>query len=151
MDQIIELEQRLHRDIALTQHMGLRVEEHSEIGLVLSAPLAKNLNHKQTAFGGSLNSLVTLAGWGMVYLLLKEIGRDAHIIIQESEISYLRPVKDDFQAICPPPQEEVLFKFQRMIRKKKIGRITLPAFIYYEKELAVSFQGSYVATVSSER
>ena len=151
MDLTQELEKRLRRDIAMTRHMGLRVEEYGDKGLVLSAPLAKNLNHKQTAFGGSLNSLVTLAGWGMVYLLLKEMGREANIIIQESEISYLKPVKDDFQAICPPPQEQVLFKFQRMIRKKKIGRISLPSFIYRKKELAVSFQGSYVATVFSER
>ncbi len=151
MDFSEELQQRFHRDIALTQHMGLQVDEYSDIGLVLSAPLARNLNHKQTAFGGSLNSLVTLAGWGMVYLVLKEMGREAHIIIQESEISYLRPVTDDFQAICPPAQDEALHKFQRMIRKKNIGRITLPCFIYHEKELAVSFQGSYVATVSSER
>ena len=145
MDLAKNLEQRLHRDIMLTQHMGILVKEYDTKGLVLSAPLEKNLNHKQTAFGGSLNSLVTLAGWGLVYLLLKEMEQQAHIIIQDSEISYLKPVTHDFQAICPQPEEVALRKFKKMILKKRVGRISLNCYIYEEGELAVSFRGSYVA------
>ncbi len=149
MDLVKELEQRFHRDIVLTQHMGLAVETYNENGLTLSAPLEKNLNHKQTAFGGSLNCLVTLAGWGMVYVLLREMDIDAHIIIQESKISYLKPVTEDFQAICPKPDDAMLHKFKKMLQKKRLGRIPLHCVIYEEDTLAVEFRGSYVATVTT--
>ncbi|MBF0288306.1 MAG: thioesterase domain-containing protein [SAR324 cluster bacterium] len=147
MDIVKELEERFHRDIPLTWHMGLSVETYDEQGLTLRAPLDKNINHKQTAFGGSLNCLVTLAGWGMVYILLKEMEIDAHIIIQESKISYLKPVTDDFQAICPKPDDAMLQKFQKMLQKKGLGRIPLHCVIYEEETLAVEFRGSYVASV----
>ncbi len=150
MNRLQELEKRLHRDIMITQHMGLLVKDYNEKGLVLSAPLERNLNHKQTAFGGSLNCLVTLASWGMVYLTLKEMKQAAHIIIQDSEISYLKPITHDFEAICPQPEEALLRKFKKMIQKKRVGRISLNCFIYEEGELAVSFRGSYVATAYSQ-
>ncbi len=40
-------------------------------------PLGPNRNHQQTAFAGSLNALCTIAGWGTVLLLLKELERTA--------------------------------------------------------------------------
>ncbi|MBF0279417.1 MAG: thioesterase domain-containing protein [SAR324 cluster bacterium] len=150
MNAIKDLEERLHRDIMLTQHMGLLVKSYDEKGLVLSAPLERNLNHKQTAFGGSLNCLATLAGWGTVYLILKEMQQQAHIIIQDSEISYLKPVTQDFEAICPQPEEMILRKFKKMIQKKRIGRISLNCLIYQGGEIAVSFRGSYVATAYTQ-
>ncbi len=39
--------------------------------LFLQAPLAANVNDKDNAFGGSLASLMTLAGWGWVNLQLR--------------------------------------------------------------------------------
>ena len=55
------LEAFLHEKIPLTRAMGLRVAESSAARLVLEAPLAANVNHLGTAFGGSLHALPTLA------------------------------------------------------------------------------------------
>lgn len=142
-----DLEELFHRDIVLTRHMGVQVKAYANDELVVGAPLALNLNHKQTAFGGSLNCLVTLAGWGMVYLILEEMGLDAQIIIQESQISYLKPIAQDFDAICLKPAEAMVGKFKKMVQKKGVGRLPLNVVIYVDDELAVTFRGSYVATV----
>lgn len=144
-----DLEELLHRDITLTQHMGLTVKKYDEDGLVLCAPLEKNLNHKQTAFGGSLNCLATLAGWGAVYFILREMDKKGHIIIQESNTSYLKPVTSDLEAICLQPEPKMLEKFKLMIRRKGIGRISLDCEIYQGDTLAVSYHGTYVATIFS--
>ena len=63
--------------------------------LRLSAPLAANVNDKGCAFGGSLTSLMTIAGWGIVSLTLAEAGLDADIYVADSRVRYLKPVFED--------------------------------------------------------
>ena len=52
-DTAARLQQTLHDDIPLTREMGLTVAAWDGRQLRLAAPLAPNLNHKCTAFGGS--------------------------------------------------------------------------------------------------
>ena len=61
-------------------------------------PLAPNVNDKGCAFGGSLVSLMTLAGWALVELALRQRGEDCDVFVGESHVRYLAPVWDDFQA-----------------------------------------------------
>ncbi|TFG38857.1 MAG: thioesterase, partial [Candidatus Aminicenantes bacterium] len=58
----------------ITKALGLRVIGRDGTDLIFSAPLAPNINHKGTAFAGSLNATATLAGWGTIWLLLREHG-----------------------------------------------------------------------------
>lgn len=59
-----ELERVLHHDIPLTRDMGMRVIDWHTHTLRLHLPLAPNVNHKSTLFGGSLYCGAVLAGWG---------------------------------------------------------------------------------------
>ena len=63
--------------------------------LTLGAPLAANVNDKGNAFGGSLCSLMTIAGWGLGFLRLAEAGLEADIYVADSRIRYLKPVYED--------------------------------------------------------
>ena len=63
--------------------------------LRLSAPLAANVNDKGCAFGGSLSSLMTIAGWGLAFLKLAEAGLEADIYVADSRVRYLKPVYED--------------------------------------------------------
>ncbi|MFT4180111.1 MAG: YiiD C-terminal domain-containing protein [Thermomonas sp.] len=65
--------------------------------LCLGAPLAANVNDKGCAFGGSLCSLMTIAGWGIGFLQLAEAGLDADIYVADSRIRYLKPVYEDLR------------------------------------------------------
>ena len=70
-----ELQHVLNHEIPLTSHLGLQVRGDADPeSLSFWAAISPNLNHKSTAFAGSLNSVLTLAGWGLVWLLLKEWG-----------------------------------------------------------------------------
>lgn len=63
--------------------------------LSLGAPLAANVNDKGCAFGGSLGSLMTIAGWGVAFLQLAEAALDADIYVADSRVRYLKPVYED--------------------------------------------------------
>lgn len=137
----------LHHDIPLTAEMGLEVLEWREQQLSLHLPLAPNVNHKSTMFGGSLYCGAVLAGWGWLHLRLKEEGiADGHIVIQEGQISYPLPVTGDAVAICPAPDAAVWKRFVVMYRRYGRARLTLGTRILNagSEDEAVRFIGQYV-------
>ena len=79
--------------------MGLRVVAHGASGFVVEAPVALNSNHLRTAFGGSINAVATLAAYGFLWLELNDAA--AHVVVAESSIRFLRPVRETIRAICP--------------------------------------------------
>jgi len=89
-------ERELLADIPLTRAMQLRVAGWNGDCLRLSAPLAPNINDKGCAFGGSMASLMTLAGWGLIVLKLRTLGLRCDVFVQDSTIRYLAPVWSDF-------------------------------------------------------
>ena len=48
-----DLTEYLHSHIPLTRHLGVRVAGLDDASARLCAPLAANLNHRDTAFGGT--------------------------------------------------------------------------------------------------
>ncbi len=78
--------------------MQLRLRDYDGDRLTIAAPLAPNINDKGCAFGGSLVSLLTLAGWGLIVLKLRALGTDCDVYVQDSAVRYLAPVWEDFIA-----------------------------------------------------
>lgn len=91
------LEQTL-RKIPLAAAMQIAVRAYDGDRLVLAAPLAPNVNDKGCAFGGSLASLLTLAGWGLILLKLEAAHIECDIYVQDSSIRYLAPLWSDLRA-----------------------------------------------------
>jgi len=143
----LETELREHFPVAAA--MDVRVAGVDESGLVLGAPLARNVNPKGTAFAGSLYALATLAGWGVVRLLTRASHLDCDIVIQESAVSYLKPVETDFEAICAPPDTQAWSRFATTLERKGKARIALDVSIHQDRDLALRFRGVYVALSSS--
>ena len=85
-------------EIPLARAMDLRLQHHDADMLRLCAPLAPNVNDKGCAFGGSLVSLMTLCGWGLVELALRRRGHRCDVFVGESAVRYLQPVWADFRA-----------------------------------------------------
>jgi thioesterase domain-containing protein len=81
--------------VAALQPRGARL--HEDV-LHLSAPLAANVNDKGCAFGGSLVSLMTLAGWGLVTLQLRRAGLEADVFVADTEVRYRAPLYADLDA-----------------------------------------------------
>ena len=86
----------IRESIPLAACMDLRLHSHDEEHLAIAAPLPPNINDKGCAFGGSLVSLMTLSGWGLVELALRRRGFDCDVFVAESAVHYLAPVWEDF-------------------------------------------------------
>jgi len=144
MDIENQLQQVLNNEIPLTNSIGIEVDSVTENCVCLKAPLENNINHKLTVFGGSLYSVSVLTGWSMVYVLLKRLNIEAHIVIHHSEIDYLLPVNEDFKACCESVSELKINKFIKMYKRKGRSRIMLDVFIMNGEKRAVHFTGDYV-------
>lgn len=142
------LQEVLHHEIPLSQQIGLVAQEYDGERLALRAPLAPNINHKSTAFAGSLTAVATLAGWGLVWLLLHEQGLSGVIVIHESATHYQHPVAQDFVATCRKPDARTVERFLDGLRRRGKARLPLTVEIAdSEGRVAVRFTGSYVAFV----
>jgi thioesterase domain-containing protein len=139
-----DLQATFYHEIPLTRHIGIQVIDYQNEQLTLSAPLKANINHKQTAFAGSLNAILTLAGWGQLWLILKEHDISGKIVIQDSSSNYLRPVNDNITAICKRPKPDQVEKLCQALLKHGKARIELSAAIYEGEKTAVDFKGRYV-------
>ncbi|MHB8425987.1 MAG: YiiD C-terminal domain-containing protein [Gammaproteobacteria bacterium] len=134
----------VHRYIPLVRHMQVRVAGFDAAGLTLTAPLAANINHQSTAFGGSLVSLATLACWGLTWLLLEQ-EHGTHIVISESHIIYLRPVTEALVAHCTLPDATLLESFFVTLKRRHKARLKLEAHVLQGKTLCARFTGTCVA------
>ena len=139
-----KLQTVLSEEIPITQAIGVKVENISLNSVELSAPLENNINHKSTAFGGSLYSIAVLAGWSLLYTQLANNNINAHIVIQESNIKYLLPVASDIHACCQISDQQEIEKLIKVFKRKGIARLNLVTEILQHNKLAVLFEGKYV-------
>jgi thioesterase domain-containing protein len=143
--QLAELQATLEREIPMCAQMGISVHKGNADGLVMRLPLDRNRNHQQTAFAGSLNALCTIAGWGSVFLLLKELNRRGSIVIRRSAIRYQEPVSSsEIYARCLPVTPEARQYFVEMLDDKGQAKLELTVEVSGADGPAVSFNGSYV-------
>ena len=138
-----QIEELFYSKIPITRALGVRVEEYDGRRLVLTAPLRENVNHLGTAFGGSLNALAVLSGYGLLWLELRDA--ECHIVIRDSSIHYDRPVRGDIRAVCVRPDEETVEAFKSQFRQRGKARIVLDATVEDGGTVAVRFRGTFVA------
>ncbi len=140
-----DLQSYLHNHIPLSKAMGIHVETATFDGVTLTAPLAPNINHRDTLFGGSASAVAILAAWTLLHVRLTEIGLPSRVVIQRNTMKYDKPVAEDFYAIALPPEPDNWHRFQTMLRKKHRARITIFATLHSNDEIAGKLEGDFVA------
>jgi len=139
------VEQYLHDHIPMTRHLGISVRAWDGESLHLSAPLEPNLNHRQTAFGGSVASVAIMAGWSLVHLRLLERDLECRLVIQTSHMEFLRAVETDFEAVATSPAGESWDRLFAGLERRSAGRIDVASDVLASGELVAEHTGRYVA------
>jgi thioesterase domain-containing protein len=109
--------------------LGLRIVEANQDCLRLQAPLAPNINDKGCAFGGSLSSLMTLSGWGLIVLRLAEAGLDADVYVADARIRYRAPLYADIEAVAVLAEDESWEVFLDTLRVRGRARLSVSAVV----------------------
>ncbi|MGL1930587.1 MAG: thioesterase domain-containing protein [Desulfotalea sp.] len=140
-----ELTSYIHTHIPLTSHLGAIVESYDGDLMEISAPLEANLNHRNTAFGGSISALGILSGWALLFIKLKESDLKKKLVIQRSSCDFIEPIDKDFIAICRKPNDDDWDKFIRTLKRHGKARISIDSQISSINEIGGKHKGTYVA------
>ena len=134
------------RDLPPLAAMRARVAGYDGDHLSLEAPLAVNVNDKGSAFGGSMASLMTYAGWGLVTLQLHQAGMQADVLVADSSVRYRKPLYADLQVQASLAPGHSWHVFLRTLAQRGRARIHLQARMTSpEGEVMANLAGRYVA------
>lgn len=145
MDKESNLEHYLHKQIPLSAAMKVSVQSATTDSVILSAPLEPNINHKSTAFGGSVSALGVLAAWSLLHLRLVDAGFDCEIVIQSNQMDYDRPVRGRFTAVSSLADGSAWPAFLNMLTRKKRARIEVQSLLTYGDATVGRLKGKFVA------
>ncbi len=146
-----ELQQYLHEHIPLSQAMCVEALAATVEGVTLSAPLAPNINHRETVFGGSAAALAILSAWSLLHLRLQEENLNSRLVIHRSAMDYERPITEAFTSSSAIPDETTWLKFMNTLRRKQRARISVIAVLHCKEERVAQFEGEFVALLMQSR
>lgn len=140
-----ELEAYLHEHIPISHAMQVAVVELSPDSVVLAAPLAPNINHRETVFGGSASAVAILAAWSLLHTRLTRAEVSSRLVIQRSTMSYDLPISGAFTARAALADDSEWETFTRTLLKKRRARITVPSVLEHAGKAVGRLEGVFVA------
>ena len=139
-----ELESYLHQRIPLSRAMAVEVRSAEPDGVELFAPLAPNINHRDTVFGGSASAVAILAAWSALYVKMRAEMRAGRIVIRRNKMSYERPITGDFTAKSAPPEPAAWAKAIATLGKGRPARVHVIATLECLGERVGVLEGEFV-------
>lgn len=112
-----ELQNIWSETIPISEHMGIKIYQYTGKTFETRASLNKNINIHGTMFAGSIFSLATLTGWGIIHLLLKQKALNGHIVLGDGDIHYHKPITRQPRAVCNV--ESITGNFDNLAKGKK--------------------------------
>ncbi|RWX53546.1 bifunctional GNAT family N-acetyltransferase/hotdog fold thioesterase [Photobacterium chitinilyticum] len=142
-----ELQDLWQCQIPISEKMGVRISQYTGYRFEVSALINANLNPSESMFAGSIFTMATLAGWGFVWMLLKERKLEADIVLADSHIRYVAPVKERPRAVASV--ESLSGDLDRLASGRK-GRVVVEVSVYSGEQLASTFTGTYMLLPSQD-
>jgi len=140
-----ELETYLHEHIPISKAMQVAVVELTSETVVLGAPLAPNINHRETVFGGSASAVAILAAWSLLHTRLTSAQISSRLVIQNNTMSYDLPISGTFIARASIADPSAWESFTRALQRKKRARITVSSVLEHAGQTVGRFEGAFVA------
>lgn len=140
-----EITAYVHEHIPITRSLAARVEHYDGQSVRLVAPLRPNLNHRATAFGGSLSSVAILSGWVLLHLQLRDQGVANRLVIQRSVLDFEAPVDGDFTATSTLPPGPAWNRFLATLARHRSARVTVSSTLACSSGVGGRHEGTYVA------
>jgi thioesterase domain-containing protein len=138
-----ELEAYLHERIPLTRAMAVEVRAAGIEGVEVYAPLAPNINHRDTVFGGSASAVAIVAAWSALHVRMRAAGLDVRLVIRRNTMSYERPIATGFTATAAPPAHNVWDRLVATVERGRPARANVHAQLHCEGALAGELEGEF--------
>lgn len=85
----------LYDHIPAVKYMQLAVQQCTPALLSATAPIAPNINDKNTVFGGSSAALMTICGWSLIKMHLEKHGTHNDVVVHQADSKWIKAQDDD--------------------------------------------------------
>ncbi|KAA8997412.1 GNAT family N-acetyltransferase [Affinibrenneria salicis] len=136
-----QLQQAWYEHIPLSEKMGVRISQYTGRQFITTMPETGNQNPHHTLFAGSMFSLATLTGWGLIWLLLRERQLGGTIILADAHIRYSTPVTGRPNAVAN--LGSLSGDLDRLARGRK-ARVQLEVELFGDERKGAVFEGVYI-------
>ena len=140
-----DLQAYLHAHIPLSHAMQVSVLDITDDSVLLAAPLAPNINHRETVFGGSASALAILSAWALLHTRLRSAGVASRLVIQRNTMDYELPILGDFTARSSLAEPDAWPQFMRMLSRRGKGRMEVRAVLECAGQVVGRLSGEFVA------
>lgn len=138
------LQQYLYDHIPLSKAMEVTIAAADWDSVRLRAPLAPNINHRDTVFGGSTSAMALLSAWALVYLRLERENIRCHIVVRRNSMVYDKPIPGEFEATSSIADDAAWTDFVAVLSRRNRARIEVESLIHSSGELAAKMSGEFV-------
>jgi thioesterase domain-containing protein len=138
------LQAYLHERIPLSRAMAIEVREATPQGVTLYAPLAPNINHRDTVFGGSASAVAILAAWSVLYVRMQAEDLVGRIVIRRNTMSYERPIAAGFTASASAPGDDAWVTLVATLGRRRPARIRVNSVLESEDLQVGALEGEFV-------
>ena len=140
-DWCAQLQQAWYEHIPLSEKMGVRIQQYTGQKFITTMPETGNQNPHHTLFAGSLFSLATLTGWGLIWLMLRERHLGGTIILADAHIRYSKPISGKPHAVAD--LGALSGDLDRLARGRK-ARVQMQVEIFGDETPGAVFEGTYI-------
>ncbi|MFL6625462.1 MAG: YiiD C-terminal domain-containing protein [Vitreoscilla sp.] len=144
-----ELEAYLHAHIPLSAAMQVSVRAVDADGVTLAAPLAPNINHRETVFGGSASAVAILAAWSLLHTRMQSEGLHVRLVIQSNTMDYDKPIFGAFTARSSLAEPDQWPRFMRMLARMRRARLRVNSVLESDGAVVGRLTGEFVALSSA--
>ena len=139
-----EAQNYIYSNIPITKAMGFKIKTLSQDEVSLTAPIKNNINHRGSAFGGSIDSLFLTTGWAFIRFLIDHYVPTPIIVGSKGSTTFLKPLLEDFESKLVVPDATEIERFISTFDRFGKARIQLKVEIKKENVLYAEFTGDYV-------
>jgi len=114
--------------------------------VAVGGTLADHVNHRDSAFGGSLSTALILAAWARVRFWTDTFDPTAVIVISDQRVRFSQPVLADFAAVSRPLKPEILERGLAQLTRFGKARFTVDAVVVHRggSDVRAEFSGEFV-------
>ena len=143
------LQKYLEDHIPIVKANRFTVADASPDRVAIGGRLADHVNHRDSAFGGSLSTALILAAWGQVRLWTDNFAPNTVIVIAQQRVSFHLPVLQDFEAVSLPLSTATLDRARSMLTRFHKARFTVEAILVHtgDTQARAEFAGEFVVVL----
>jgi thioesterase domain-containing protein len=141
------LQDYLYASIPLSKAMAVEVKTATSQSVLLLAPLAPNINHRDTVFGGSASAVAILSAWALLHVSMLDADIKVRLVIQKNSMNYDLPMPGEFSAEAAAPAPEKWQRFLSTLKKHKRARISISSILNCDGKKVGEFEGDFVASI----